>query len=64
MQRKTKQDAREQLKAHGVPLDQNFFGLSFDMKERILAAAKAHGYRASKSANGSTARCFYEYANR
>ena len=61
---KTKADAREQLTNRGVPLGQNFYSLNWDMKERILEAAKAHGYRKPKSANGSTARCFYEYCNR
>lgn len=61
---KTKQDARERLREFGVPLDQNFFTLSWEHKEGILQAAKKHGYRKSKNANGSTARMFYEYANK
>ncbi len=61
---KTKHDARERLREHGVSLDCNFFALDMDTKERIVAAADAHGYRKSKSANGSRARMFYEYANR
>lgn len=61
---KTKADARQHLSNRGVPLGQDYHRLNWDMKERIADAAKAHGYRKPKNANGSTARCFYEYCNR
>ncbi len=61
---KTKQDARERLREFGVPLDQNYFSLTFDQCDSCEQAAKKHGYRKSKNANGSRARMFYEYANR
>lgn len=59
-----KNHAIEQLNAHGVPMGQDFHQLNSRTVESILAAAKAHGYRKPRQANGSTARCFYEYANR
>lgn len=62
--RKTKHDAQEQLSRHGVPMGEDFHTLSSAVVERIIAAADAHGYRKSPSANGSRARMFYEYANR
>lgn len=61
---KTKADAQAQLQRHGVPLGEDFHRFNSDMVERILAAADAHGYRKSRSATGSRARMFYEYANR
>lgn len=56
--------AREWLRAYGVPLGQDFHRLDSTTVEAVLEAAKAHKYRKPHSANGSKARCFYEYANR
>ena len=59
-----RQQARELLRSHGVPLGRSYHTLSSSDVEGIVAAAKAYGYRKSKNAPGSTARMFYEFANR
>jgi len=59
-----KQNARAALTNHGVPLNRDYHTLPSATVEDIVEAAKAHRYRKPKNANGSTARCFYEYANR
>ena len=56
--------ARQHLRNHGVPLGEDFHRLPSETVERISEAARAHRYQKPKNANGSTARCFYEYANR
>lgn len=61
---KGKRIARELLASHGVPLDENYHKLSSTIVEGIVEAAKAYGYRKPKNANGSRARCFYEFANK
>lgn len=61
---KTKADAREQLVKLGVPMGKDFHWLNSAYVELVIQAAKRHGYRKPKNANGSLARCFYEYCNR
>jgi len=60
----TKADAREQLRKRGVPFGQSFNWLGRAYVERIEQAAKAHEYQRPDRVRGSTARCFYEYANK
>lgn len=57
-------EARQQLKNHGVPLGQDFHQLDSETVQGVIDAADAHRYRKSKNAPGSRARMFYEYANR
>jgi len=61
---KGKQVARGILRNHGVILGRNYHQLSYNQVDKIVEAAKEYGYRKPKNANGSRARCFYEFANR
>lgn len=59
-----KNDAKIMLKDRGVPMGDDFHRLSSSDVEKVLDAAKEYGYKKSRNANGSTARSFYEFANK
>lgn len=48
----------------GVNLAADFHTLNSATVERLAEVARAVGYRKSRNANGSTARCFFEYLTR
>lgn len=56
--------AKQLLRSAGVPMGRDFHSLSSGEVDKVVTAAKAVGYRKSKSAPGSTGRMFYEYVNR
>lgn len=56
--------ARELLRSHGVPLGEDFHRLPSSTVDKIVDAANEYRYRKPRNANGSRARCFYEFANR
>ena len=56
--------AKQLLKKAGVPMGRDFHSLSSSQVDAVVAAAKAVGYRKSKSAPGSTGRMFYQYVDR
>lgn len=64
MPRMTKAEATELAARHSIPLDADFFSLSWDTVERVKHAADERKYRAPKDANGSRARYFHEYLRR
>lgn len=48
----------------GLDFSADFHTLGSAKVEQLLEVAKAVGYRRPKNANGSTARCFFEYLAR
>ena len=56
--------AKRLLTERGVNLRENFFALPTDAIGIVLDVAKAAGYRKRRDAPGSTARMFFQYAQR
>lgn len=57
-------EAKELAARHNIPLHEDFHSLPSDIVANIVRAGKERGYVKWSKANGSYARCFYEYLNR
>lgn len=57
-------EARNLASSYGIPLYRDFHTLDSDTVDKVLRAADFRKYRKPRNANGSRARCFYEYLNR
>ena len=62
--RRTKVDATDLMTRWAIPNGRDFHTLGSAAVELIIGAADEWGYRKPKNANGSRARCFYEYLTR
>jgi hypothetical protein len=54
------QHALQLFNSNGIDINEDFHTLSSSKVETILDCSKYDGYRKSKTANGSTARCYFE----
>lgn len=61
MPRLTQSDARAIAAQYRIPLESDFYALTSEHVESIIAAADARGYRKPSQANGSRARYFHAY---
>jgi hypothetical protein len=60
----TREDARSIAAKWRIPLDRDFHALNSATVESILGAADERRYRKPANANGSRARCFFQYLSR
>lgn len=64
MTRMTKAEATDILTRHHIPAHGEFHALRSAEVGNVIAAADERKYRQPANANGSRARCFYEYLMR
>lgn len=57
-------DARDILRACGVPFGADYHTLRSETVDALLAAADRCRYRTPRNANGSRARCWHDYLQR